>query len=90
VQDDLVWSAAGPSDGRGYMAAGRDELAWPSDSGQGRDGGASGGCYGRSEYRLAGEAAAPAGRRLARWDAVPANDGPAMTPMELGVAGPSS
>ena len=33
-------------------------------------------------------AAAPAGPRPARWDAVPANDGPAMPPMELGVAGP--
>jgi len=88
VRDDRVWSAAGPSDGRGYMAAGRDEPAWPSDGGQGRDGGASGGYYGRSEYRPASEAAAPAGPRPARWDAVPANDGPAMAPMELEVAGP--
>jgi len=44
VRDDSVWSAAGPSDGREYMAAGRDEPAWPSDGGQGRHGGASGGC----------------------------------------------
>jgi len=88
VRDDRVWSAAGPSDGRGYMAAGRDEPAWPSIGGQGRDGCAGGGCYGRSEYRPAGDAAAPAGPRLARWDAVFDNDGPAMAPMELGVAGP--
>jgi len=86
VRDDRVWSAAGPSDGRGYMAAGRDEPAWPSDGGQGRDGGASGGCYGRSEYRPAGDAAALASPRPARWDAVSAT--PAMAPMELGVAGP--
>jgi len=70
------------------MAAGRDEPAWPSDGGQGRDGGVSGGCYGRPQYRPTGDAAAPAGPRPARWDAVPANDGPAMAPMELGVAGP--
>jgi len=82
-----VWPAAGPSDGRGYMAAGHDEPTWPSDGGQGRDGGASGGCYGWSEYRPAGDAAAPFGPRPARWDAVPANDGPAMAPMVLGVAG---
>jgi len=88
VRDDRVWPAAGPSDGRGYMAAGRDEPAWPSDGGQGRDGGDSGGCYGRSEYRPAGDAAASAGPRPERWDAVPANDDPAMAPMELGVAGP--
>jgi len=88
VRDDRVWSEAGPSDGRGYMAAGRDEPAWPSDGGQGRDGGVSGGCYGRPQYRPTGDAAAPAGPRPARWDAVPANDGPAMAPMELGVAGP--
>jgi len=88
VRDDRVWPAAGPSDGRGYKAAGRDEPAWHSDGGQGRDGGASCGCYGRSEYRPAGDAAAPAGPRPARWDAVRANDGAAMAPMELGVAGP--
>jgi len=70
------------------MAAVRDEPAWPFDGGQGRDGGASGGCYGRSEYRPAGEAAAPAGPRPARLDAVPANDGLAVAPMELGVACP--
>jgi len=66
VRDDRVWSAAGPSDGRGYMADGRDEPAWPSDGGQGRDGGASGGGYGRSESRPAGKAAAPAGRNRIR------------------------
>ena len=88
VLDDRVWSAAGPSDGRGYMADGPDEPAWPSDGGQGRDGGASGGCYGRSEYRPAGDAAAPACPRPARWDAAPENDGPAMAPMELRFAGP--
>jgi len=66
VRDDRVWSAAGQSDGRGYMAAGRDEPAWLSDGGQGRDGAACGGCNGRSEYRPAGDAAAPAGPRPAR------------------------
>jgi len=49
---------------------------------------ASGECYGRSEYLPTGIAAAPAGSRPARWDAVPDNDGPAMAPMELGVPGP--
>jgi len=88
VPDDRVWPAAGPSDGRGYLAAGRDGPAWPSDGGQGRDGGASGGRYGRSEYRPTGDAAAPTGPRPARWDAAPDNEGPAMAPMELGVAGP--
>jgi len=88
VRDDRVWLAAGPGAGCGYMAAGRDEPAWPSDGGQGRDGGTSGGSYGRSEYRPTGDAAAPAGPRPSRWDAVPDNDGPDMAPMELGVAGP--
>jgi len=70
------------------MVAGRHEPAWPSDGGQGRDCGACRGCYGRSQYLPPVEAAAPAGPRPARWDAVPANDGPAMALMELGVAGP--
>ena len=88
VPDDRVWSAPGPSDGRGYMASGRDGPAWSSDGGQGHDGGAGGGRYGRSEYRPTGDAAAPAGPRSVHWDVGPDNDGPAMAPMELGVAGP--
>jgi len=83
-----VWPAAGPSDGRGYMAAGRDGPAWPSDGGQGRDGGARGGCYGWSEYRPTDDAAVPAGPWPARWEAAPDTDGSAMAPMELGVVGP--